>query len=103
MDKKELISRLREFKKRIQSKYKVSEIILFGSRASNKWQEESDVDLIIIGSFKEKTNSKRAPPFYIEWRINLPVDFICYTPQEAKNLSKRVSIVREARENGIII
>lgn len=65
MDKKELIRKLMGFKERIQSKYKIKEIILFGSRASNKWQEESDVDLIIIGNFKEKTNSKRTPPFYI--------------------------------------
>ena len=77
--------------------------MLFGSRATNKFREESDVDLIIVGEFKGKNNLKRAPPLYFQWHLDLPVDFLCYTPKEFNKLKKRVSIVKEALDHGIII
>ena len=103
MDRKDLVKNLKEFKKKIGKKYKVNEIILFGSRATNNYKKESDVDLIVVGRFKGRNNLKRAPPLYLEWELNLPVDFLCFTPQEFEKLRKKVSIVREALSQGIII
>ena len=103
MDKKELIKYLEKFKKKIKNKYKIDKLILFGSRANGKVRKESDVDLIIVGKFKEKNNLHRAPRFYIEWDIDLPVDFLCYTPTEFNSLSKRITIIKEALKKGIII
>lgn len=103
MDKKQLVNKLKEFKNKIEKKYDVEMIILFGSRATNKYNKDSDVDLIIIGKFKEKNNLKRAPQLYLEWHLDLPVDFLCYTPEEFNKLRKRVSIVSEALKKGIII
>ncbi len=105
MDRKELVKKLREFAKKIEKKHNVERIILFGSRARVKKEEdeESDVDLIIVGKFKDKTNLKRAPPFYLEWTIDLPVDFLCYTPEEFEMLKKKVSIIKDALTRGVII
>jgi len=40
---------------------------------------------------------------YDDWNLDLPVDFICYTPEEYKKLAKQITIVREAERNGIEI
>ncbi len=104
MDKKQLIKELEKFKKKIEKKYKVKKIILFGSRSrTSKPEKDSDVDLIVVGEFKEKTNLKRSPDLYLEWDINLPVDFLCYTPEEFEKLSKKITIVREALKKGVVI
>jgi len=103
MDKKKLIRELKRFKYKIEKLYPLQKMILFGSRANGTTHKDSDVDLIIVGNFKEKSNLKRAPRFYLEWDIDLPVDFICYTPEEYKKLARRITIVREAKRNGIEI
>lgn len=103
MDRKELIDKLKIFKKKIENKYGVEKIILFGSRACKKYKEDSDVDLVVVGNFKGKSNLERAPPLYIEWELDLPVDFLCYSPEEYKKLAKQITIVKEAIKKGIII
>jgi len=103
MDKKELINKLKIFKRKIEKKYNIDKMILFGSRAEGRIHKNSDVDLILIGKFKGKTNLQRAPPLYIEWNLDLPVDFLCYTPTEFRKLSKMISIVNESLKKGIII
>jgi len=103
MDRKELIKKLKEFKKKIEKKYGVDTLILFGSRATNKYGKESDVDLIIVGDFKGRNSLIRVPPLYDYWDIDLPVDFLCYTPKEFEELKNKISIVKEALSEGIII
>jgi len=103
MDRKELIDKLKLFKKRIEKKYKIEKMILFGSRTSEIYKEDSDVDIILVGDFKGKSNLERAPPLYTEWELDLPVDFLCYSQEEYKKLAKQITIVREALRNGIII
>ncbi len=103
MDKKDLIAALRKFKKKIGKKYGVQKMILFGSRATDSYKKDSDVDVIIVGKFKEKGNAQRTPPLYNDWSLDLPVDFICYTPEEYKKLVKMITIAREAKRQGIEI
>ena len=103
MDRKKLIKNLEKFKRRIEKKHKIEEMILFGSRVSGKPHKDSDVDLIVVGNFKGKNSLKRAPELYFEWDLDLPVDFLCYTPEEFNKLKNRISIVREAMNAGIII
>lgn len=103
MDRKELIKNLRKFKKKIEKKYNINKIILFGSRANGRPKKESDVDLIIVGAFTGNNNLKRAPQLHLEWDLDLPVDFLCYTQEEFDNLKNRVTIVREANKSGIVI
>ena len=107
MDKDELIIKLKEFKQQVIKKFGVKKIILFGSYSKDKTSEESDVDLIIVGDFEDKSNLKRAPIFYKEWHlvqnIDLPVDIICYTSEEFDSLKTQITIVKEAVEEGMEI
>lgn len=102
MDKEraEILMRLKNFLKNRG----VERAILFGSFARGEAKEDSDLDLILVSrEFEGKSALKRAVPFYINWDLGYPVDFICYTPGEFEDLKKKVSLVREALEEGIEI
>lgn len=99
-----LIRDLQAFRRKISKRYAVRRMILFGSRARGTPHRYSDVDLIIVSSkFKRKNIVDRASPLYMEWDLDLPVDFLCYTPEEFDELSKRPSIVREALREGVSV
>jgi predicted nucleotidyltransferase len=101
MDKKEaerIIQKIKEFKKKIG----VEKIIIFGSFARGEFKEDSDIDLILIGKkFRGKDPFKRSKGLWLKWDLGLPVDFLCYTPEEFEELKKKVSIVSEAVREGI--
>ncbi|UCH88116.1 MAG: nucleotidyltransferase domain-containing protein [Thermoplasmata archaeon] len=107
MDRRAMLKKLKRFKDEITRKYNVERVILFGSYARGKIDVHSDADIIVVGNFKKKGNLNRAPLFYREWhlvhKIDLPVDFICYTPEEFERLKNQVSIVSEALKEGIEI
>ncbi len=102
MDKErvEIIKKLRDFLK----KHAIEKAILFGSYARGEAKEDSDIDLILVSKeFEGKSPLKRPVPFYIEWDLGYPVDFLCYTPKEFNNLRRQVSIVSQALKEGIEI
>lgn len=104
MDKKEIIKNLKKFKESLKTKIFVNRIIFFGSRANGKPSKDSDIDLIIVSkNFNGKRFRERALDFYDYWNIDLPVDFLCYSPEEFEKLKKQITLVREAVENGIEI
>jgi len=105
MDKKEyLINGLKEFARKVNKDLGIDKILLFGSRATENFKEESDVDLIIVSPYFEGINFfERVSKMYDYWNLDLPVDFLCYTPEEFNNLKKRISIVKEALKIGIEI
>ena len=95
-----LIEQLREFKKR----NKISRLYLFGSMASGAVRQGSDVDLVVVANgFRGKGLLDRAPRLYLNWDLDYPVDFLCYTPEEFHRLKKQITIVKEAVEKGIEI
>jgi len=102
--KKFIIKKLREFKENLKNKIYVNKVIFFGSRAWGKPHKDSDIDLIVVSkNFEGKKFRKRAIGFYNYWDLNYPVDFLCYTPEEFHKLSRQITIVKEAAENGIEI
>ncbi|OGS45258.1 MAG: hypothetical protein A3K66_03715 [Euryarchaeota archaeon RBG_16_67_27] len=99
-----LVRRLQRFRRKVAGRYKIERMILFGSYARGRTHRFSDVDLIVVSPrFRRKNISARASPLYLEWDLELPVDFLCYTPEEFEALSKRPSLVREALGEGITI
>lgn len=99
-----LIRELRAFRRKISKRYGVQRMILFGSRARGDPHKHSDVDLIIVSpKFRRKNIVERASPLYLEWDIDLPVDFLCYTPEEFDKVSRRGGLVREALREGVLI
>lgn len=99
-----LKNRLRAFKKRTSKDFPITKMYFFGSRATGKPKRWSDIDLIIVSpKFRKLNFFKRGARMYDKWDINHPVDFLCYTPEEFKKLSKQITIVKEAVETGIEI
>ena len=99
-----LVRQLRRFRRKISARHGVQKMILFGSFARGRTHRDSDVDLIVVSPrFRRKNVSQRASPLYLEWDLELPVDFLCYTPEEFRDLSTRPSLVREALREGIVI
>ena len=95
-----LMKRLKEFKER----NRISKLYLFGSMASGKAHEGSDLDLLVVAKqFRGQGLLERAPGLHMDWDLDYPVDFLCYTPQEFDRLRKRITIVKEAVERGIEI
>jgi len=102
MDKRKarLIQQLKEFKQR----NKISKLYLFGSMASEQTHGSSDVDLIVVANrFRGKGLLERAPRLHMNWTLDYPVDFLCYSPEEFDRLKNQITIVKEAVENGIEI
>lgn len=105
MDKRQaVIRKLQDFRKNVNREMPLYKMILFGSMATGKARKESDIDLLIVSAkFRGLNFFKRAAKMYDYWHLNYPVDFLCYTPQEFRKLSKRVSIVSEAIREGMEI
>jgi len=104
MGKKEIIDGISDFKKNASKEFEIQELYVFGSFVSGKMSKDSDIDVIIVSKhFSNKKFFKRAVGLRKFWKLNRPVDFLCYTPDEFKKKKKRVSIVSEAVGEGISI
>ncbi len=101
---KTLIKRLNIFAQQISKDYPLKRMILFGSRATGKARRDSDVDLIIVSrKFRNQHRLDRSPDLYLQWNLNYPVDFLCYTPEEFEKKKKQIGIVQQAVKEGIEI
>lgn len=79
-------------------------MIFFGSKAEGKGDKHSDIDLIIVSKkFNKIRPIERGLNLYDYWKIDSPVDFLCYTPEEFKMAIHRIGLVAHALKNGIII
>ena len=105
MDKKEtLIKKLSDFKKKVNKDYPLTKMILFGSKAYGRPHQYSDIDLILVSpKFRKLDFFKRGARMYDYWDIKLPVDFLCYSPEEFTKLSKQTTLVKVAVKEGIVI
>ena len=103
MDKNKFINELKKFKNNIKDHQKVDKMILFGSRARGDYNKNSDVDIIIVGDFKNKKNLYRAPKLHMKWHLDLPIDLICLNKKEYVSLKNKISIISTAVKEGIEI
>ena len=99
-----LLRRLEEFVRELSQELAIERVILFGSRAAENCEADSDVDLIIVSDdFEGKDFFERCSKMYDYWGLDLPVDFLCYTSKEFGDLRGQISIVGEALEQGVQI
>lgn len=93
------VGRLRE---KVQHEFPLERVVLFGSRARGEAGPHSDVDLLLVSpAFEGKSAGQRAWKIRLAWDLDLPVDFVCYSPREFEELRRRVSLVRIALKEGI--
>ena len=105
MGKKEIdLNKVERFLRRVSKKYRLKKAVVFGSSVRGEFGEISDIDLIIISDeFEGISPLKRPVKLYLEWDLDYPVDFICYSTKEFEELRKRPSLVREALKEGKVI
>jgi len=103
MDKKsEIIKKIEKFREDASKEIPIEKVIFFGSRASGKPKKHSDIDLIVVSrKFRKMKFRKRPIKLYNYWKINYPVDFLCYTPEEFRKKSREIGTVSEAKRTGI--
>ena len=99
-----LTENLKDFLKELEKDFDIDKFVLFGSMATGKNKETSDVDLIIVSNDFEGMNFfERASKVSDYWDLDLPVDFLCYTKKEFAILKNRISIASKALEEGVLI
>lgn len=104
MGGKKPIKEIKNFINNASKDFNIIRVIFFGSRALGKSSKDSDIDLIIVSDdFEGLDFFQRGARMYNYWDSDYPVDFLCYTQDEYKKLSKMITIVREANKNGIVI
>lgn len=97
----DIVSAVARLRARLAPRLPIERVVLFGSRARGDARPLSDVDLLIVSAgFRGKSLGERAGPLYAAWDLDLPVDFLCYTPEEFAQERVRVSIVRVALDEG---
>jgi predicted nucleotidyltransferase len=92
--KHQIISNLAEFNP--------EKIILFGSHATGNWDEESDIDIIVVYRTKKKFLD-RLEELYMKWNLPKALDILAYTPDEFAEMMKDNFFIKRAVKEGILI
>lgn len=93
-----LEERLTEFLRKIKPRFGIKRALVFGSFAKRELNEGSDIDVIIIGSFRGKMH-ERILDVLLE--TDLPIEPLCYTESEfQKMLENKDPLIMEALEKG---
>ncbi|MCK4554551.1 nucleotidyltransferase domain-containing protein [Candidatus Parcubacteria bacterium] len=106
MTKQKYQRELNKLSKQIIENYKPEKIILFGSLASGKIREDSDIDLLVIKDTKKDywSRAKDISKAIGKISIDVPKDIINITPKELKHqLSIGDYFVQDIINNGKII
>jgi len=94
----ELDNKLKELAKKLRVKYKVSEIIVFGSYARADLNEGSDIDLVIVADFKARFH-KRIPD--VRGLTDLPIEPWRYTVEEFRAMiTNKNNLITEVLKEG---
>jgi predicted nucleotidyltransferase len=103
MTKKLYQKEIQRITQEIVKKYKPEKIILFGSFATGKRKENSDVDLVVIKKTKKKFGARlfEVCQYIHSW---LGTDILVYTPKEwEKGLKKNYYFFKEIDQKGKLI
>ena len=99
-DLKEYLSKLSD---NIAKKVPLECAILFGSRARSDFMENSDIDLIFVGDFRE-TFINRSTIIYEHYNLSLGLDAFCYRADEFnKMFHEGVVSILDAIDHGICV
>jgi len=100
---KDLIKYLQYFVEKIRKDYDLSCVILFGSQARGDFSQHSDIDLIIVGEFREKYIN-RGLDIYEKFKGGYGLDLFCYTPEEFNSMFFRgVVSILDSIDEGICL
>ncbi len=83
---KELPGKIKRFVEKLASHIDIKKVYLFGSVARNDFNEGSDIDLAIIGDFRERFLDRADK---ILEMTELPIEPLCYTEQEFEEMKRK--------------
>ncbi|NJD75964.1 MAG: nucleotidyltransferase domain-containing protein [Candidatus Methanoperedens sp.] len=83
---KELFEEINGFVNILTSHIDIKKVYLFGSVAHDDFNEGSDIDLAIIGDFKERFLNR---PGRILEMTELPIEPLCYTKMEFEKTKRK--------------
>jgi predicted nucleotidyltransferase len=98
---REAIREIEKLKGRLSDRYKIEKAILFGSRAREDHLLDSDVDLLLVSKDFTPNFHHRIRDVAVEWDHTVPLEPICYTPEEFEIKKKQMGIVRQAVKEGV--
>ena len=92
------------FVNKVKKQLKPVKIILFGSRSKGTARKDSDYDILIVSpTFKNLSSHNRAVEMYRLHTGDFPLEVICLTPREFKEMTKTPSFIQEAMKDSIIL
>ncbi|MFO7794606.1 MAG: nucleotidyltransferase domain-containing protein [Promethearchaeia archaeon] len=98
-NREEIYGKIEEFIKQLKAELPVDFIYLFGSFAKKKIHEGSDIDLIIVGDFKEPFLKRIEKVLDL---TDLPIEPLVYTNQEFKEMvDNKNPLITEVLKTGI--
>jgi predicted nucleotidyltransferase len=97
------MDRIEQFGRRIGRQFGAERVILFGSYARGEVTEDSDVDLLIIGSFEGRSVDKSVE-IRMKLRPGFPMDLLVRTPEKVRQrLEMGDDFMREILEKGKVL
>lgn len=99
---------VKEYLKDFPPNIKVKGVFLFGSYATGRIRDDSDLDIAVISSDFKKIPFIKRLELLSKLRKSkvtrsMPMDIIGYTPEEFKNIDKESMIMRRAKKEGKMI
>ena len=87
----------------IIKKFNLKKIIIFGSFARGDYHKGSDLDLIIVGEFKERFIDRIGKILELN-DSDLEIDVMVYTEEELqKMIQEKRPFIQQALEEGIVV
>jgi len=97
------IDKIEEFGRRIGREFGAERVILFGSYARGAVTRDSDVDLLVIGSF-EGRSVDRSVQIRMKLRPGFPVDLVVRTAEKVRErLAMGDDFMQEILEEGKVL
>ncbi len=97
-------NKIKDITKIISKKYEPDKIILFGSYATNNYNKNSDIDLLIIKDSNEPRYKRGRVVRKFLYNVLEPIDIIVYTNSEIeKEKEKKYTFINEILKNGKIL
>lgn len=101
---REVGASLRRFLRRLEEAFAPTQVVLFGSRARGDSLVHSDVDVVVVSeAFEGMAWRERLRRVLELWDGEVPLEPLCYTPEEFRERSQEISVVREAVREGRVL
>jgi predicted nucleotidyltransferase len=100
----DLPEKVQEIIRRIAEGYDPEKIIIFGSYARGDWNEESDLDILVVKETEESPFDRIGAVSVFCWPRELAMDILVKTPTEIEDeLRRRELFTREIMREGVIV